>query len=109
MDSNKRIFFNTVVLYGKMLITMVFTLLSTRWILEALGTNDFGLYSLVAGIIAMLSFLNTAMAVGTQRNLSFDIGKNDADGLKTTFLCSIVIHIVLGILILFVFITLLRL
>lgn len=81
---------------------MVFTLLSTRWILEALGTNDFGLYSLVAGLIAMLSFLNTAMAVGTQRNLSFDIGKNDADGLKSTFLCSIVIHIVLGIIIIFV-------
>lgn len=82
-----------------MLITMAFTLLSTRWILEALGASDFGIYNLIAGIITMLSFLNTAMSVGTQRNLSFLLGKGEIEALKETFACSIQIHIGLGLII----------
>ena len=101
MKANSRIIFNTGVLYLKMFITMAFTLLSTRWILSALGTDDFGLFNLIAGLVAMLSFLNTAMAVGTQRNLSFQLGKNDFKALKETFLCSIVIHVLLGLIIVF--------
>ena len=97
MKANSRIVFNTGVLYVKMLVTMAFTLLSTRWILSALGTDDFGLFNLIAGLVAMLSFLNTAMAVGTQRNLSFQLGKKDFDALKETFSCSAVIHALLGL------------
>lgn len=99
MRANSRIVFNTGVLYVKMIITMAFTLLSTRWILEALGTDDFGLYNLIAGLVAMLSFLNTAMAVGTQRNLSFQLGRNSFTELKETFSSSVAIHVLLGIIV----------
>ena len=97
MNPNNRIIVNTGILYMKMLLTMAFTLLSTRWVLEALGVDDFGIYNVVAGIIAMFSFLNTAMAVGTQRNLSYQLGRHDEKDLKETLMCSIVIHVVLGV------------
>lgn len=99
MTNNSKIILNTGILYGKMLITMVFTLLSTRWVLEALGESDFGVYNLVAGIIAMFSFLNTAMSIATQRNLSYSLGKGDSEELNSTFVCSVVLHVVLGIII----------
>ena len=36
-------------------------------ILNALGAGDFGIFNIVGGAIAMLTFLNTSMAAATQR------------------------------------------
>lgn len=99
MKSSTRIILNTSILYGKMLITMLLTLLSTRWILAALGASNFGIYNLVAGLIAMFSFLNTAMSVASQRYLSYAIGTKSKENLKKTFYYSIIQHFFIGILI----------
>ena len=94
---------NTGILYGKMLITVILSLISTRWVLNALGTSDFGIYNLVAGLIAMFAFLNTAMTVASQRYLSYAIGTKDFCQLKKTFYYSILLHLVVGLFVLFVF------
>lgn len=86
-----------------MLITVVLSLISTRWVLNALGTSDFGIYNLVAGLIAMFAFLNTAMTVASQRYLSYAIGTKDFFQLRKTFYYSVVLHLVVGLFILFVF------
>jgi O-antigen/teichoic acid export membrane protein len=66
-------------------------------VLQALGTSDFGIYSLIAGVVAMLAFLTNAMVVTTQRHLSFYYGKGDSNELADIFSSSLFLHIVIGI------------
>lgn len=72
---------------------MGISLYSTRLVLNGLGTSDFGIFNLIAGVIAMLSFLNVAMTVSTQRYLSFNQGKNDAAMQRKVFVNSWILHI----------------
>lgn len=99
MEQGKTIIINTVTLYAKIIIAGVVTLLSTRIALKLLGVDDFGLYNLIAGIIAMLSFLNGALLVSTQRFLSVAMGKGASiDELTKIFNSSLFIHICLSLL-----------
>jgi len=99
MNAANRVALNTGILYGRMLITMGITLYSTRLVLNALGSTDYGIFNLLAGIILMLSFLNTAMATSTQRYLSYHQGKNDVEMQKKVFTNSLTLHIAIGLLI----------
>lgn len=99
MQAGNRIIFNTLVMYGRYLVSMVVTLFSSRWILLALGAEDFGIYSLVAGLLAMLLFLNMTMTSSTQRYLAFAAGKGDFKLWNETFYISILLHLLIGILI----------
>lgn len=99
MEQGKTIIINTVTLYAKIIIAGVVTLLSTRVALKLLGVDDFGLYNLIAGIIAMLSFLNGALLVSTQRFLSVAMGKGASiNELTKIFNSSLFIHICLSLL-----------
>lgn len=72
------------------------TLFSSRVILGALGVSDYGIYNVVGGIVAMMSFLNSAMAGATQRYLSFDIGKGDINSLQKTFSATLSVHFLIA-------------
>ncbi|GAB3769373.1 hypothetical protein GCM10028818_05340 [Spirosoma horti] len=90
---------NTGILYIRMLLTMGISLYSTRMVLITLGVVDYGIYNLVAGIIIMLSFINSAMTASTQRYLSIYQGKNDKEKLKSIFSNSLTLHICIGLII----------
>jgi O-antigen/teichoic acid export membrane protein len=85
-----------------MLFTMGVSLYTSRVVLATLGIEDFGIYNVVGGIVAMFGFLNGALASGTQRFLTFHLGKNDFVELKKTFSAALNTHIILAILILIV-------
>lgn len=72
---------------------------STRIVLSSLGSLDYGIYNLVAGIVAMLSFLNSAMSVSTQRYLSFYKGNGDIKTQSDIFINSFFLHIIIGLLV----------
>lgn len=97
MQAANRVVLNTGVLYGKMALTMVISLYSSRLVLNALGAIDFGIFNLISGIILMLSFLNVSMTVSTQRYLSFYLGAGEHHKLQTVFNTSIILHLVIGI------------
>lgn len=101
MNANNRMIVNTVVMYARLAITMVITLLSSRWVLLALGEEDFGIYNLVAGLLGLLMFLNLSMATASQRYLSYALGKKDNDLLSDTFFISIILHFIIGVVIFF--------
>ena len=75
MDATQKVVFNTVILYLKILVTMAVSLVSVPLVLKTLGTSDYGLYNLVAGIITMLAFLNNSMLVSSQRYMSVAIDR----------------------------------
>ena len=97
MSAAKLVVNNTLFLYGKSALTMLITFYSVRLILDALGAEDYGLFTLVAGIITMLSFLNIAMAAATQRYLSVFLGAKNLDKLKDIFRSSVILHLVIGV------------
>ncbi|MCF8222346.1 MAG: hypothetical protein K9J25_04305 [Bacteroidales bacterium] len=97
MKASHRVAMNTGFLYGKMIITLVIALFSTRLILGALGEVDYGIFNLIGGVIAMLSFLNVAMTISTQRYMSFYLGAEDASKLRSVFTSSISLHLLIGL------------
>ena len=74
----KRLAKNTVILYVKLVMTAFVSLYSTRLILSALGASNFGIVNVVGSAIAMLTFLNNAMATATQRFISHALGEGNA-------------------------------
>ena len=78
---------------------MGISLVTVPLVLHALGQSDFGLYNLIAGIIAMLAFMNGAMTVSTQRYLSVTIGEGDKDKLLQVFNLSLLLHVAIGVLV----------
>jgi O-antigen/teichoic acid export membrane protein len=98
-SSSNKVALNTGIIYCRMILTIGVSLYSTRIILNALGSTDYGIFNLIAGVIAMLAFLNAAMASSTQRFLSYYQGKNQLDMLKKVFTNSLVVHLAIGLLI----------
>lgn len=101
MHSAKRVVVNTFISYGRMFLTMSASLFSTRILLNSLGSIDYGIFNLVAGIIAMLSFLNVAMATSTQRYLSYNQGSNDLIKQRNIFSNSFLLHLIIGLVVCF--------
>lgn len=99
-ENNKRIAKNTITLYFRMLLTMAVTLYTSRIVLNMLGVEDFGIYNVVGGFVAMFGFLNGAMASATQRFLAFEIGRNDKIQLRNVFSMSVTIHFLIAFIIL---------
>lgn len=99
MQKANRVVVNTGFLYGKMLITMFISLYSTRLILNAIGIVDYGIFNLIGGVIGMLSFLNGAMTIATQRYMSFSIGAGEDQKLKSIFSSSVLLHLLIGLII----------
>lgn len=96
MESASRIVFNTVIVYLRLLFSLLVGLFTTRLILNALGETDYGIYSLVAGVIAMLSFLNSSMALASMRFMSHSLGSGDMQLVKRTFNTILFIHFFIG-------------
>lgn len=99
MEASKRIFINTIAQYTKAIINTCLSLYTVRLVLAALGQSDYGIFSLVAGIVAMLGFVINAMVITTQRFLSFNQGKNDVERLRKYFSNSFLLHLFIGIII----------
>lgn len=96
-SNNKRIAKNTLLLYGRMLLTMAVSLYTSRVVLNTLGVVDYGIYNVVGGVVAMFTFLNTAMVTSTQRYLTFELGRGDYERLRLVFTTSIRIHIIIAL------------
>ncbi|MCI6526012.1 MAG: MATE family efflux transporter, partial [Bacteroidales bacterium] len=97
MSVAERIIKNTGWLYAKMGITMFVSLWVTRLVLNSLGQSDFGIFNLVGGAIAMLGFLNVALASATQRYMSYSQGEGNSEGVKTVFNVSLMMHIAISL------------
>ncbi|MCD8237550.1 MAG: lipopolysaccharide biosynthesis protein [Prevotellaceae bacterium] len=91
-DNNKRIAKNTLLLYFRMLFMMVVSLYTSRVVLDKLGVSDFGIYNVVGGIVTMLGFLNGSMSNAVQRFLSFELGRDNKEGVSRIFNVSLQAH-----------------
>ena len=97
MEPVKRIMVNTVAQYIKALVNICLSLYSTRLVLSALSMNDYGIYSVVAGLVAMLGFMTNALVITTQRYISYCLGSGDTAYVRKLFVNSLFLHEVIGL------------
>lgn len=95
--NNKRILKNTLILYVRMLFIMLVSLYMSRIVLQVLGVNDFGIYNVVGGVVAMMGVLKGAMATSTTRFITFELGRDDNEQLRKTYCISIMIYAVISL------------
>lgn len=98
-SNNKRIAKNTLMLYIRMGLSTVVSLYTSRVVLQTLGVEDYGIYGVVGGVVAMFSFLNSTMAGATSRFLTFEMGKGNKERLRDTFSSALIIHIGIALLV----------
>ena len=95
-ENTKRIAKNTLMLYVRMLFGMLVSLYTSRVVLQALGVEDYGIYNVVGGFVAMFSMISSSLSSSVSRFLTFELGKGDTDGLKRVFSTSLSIQLVLA-------------
>lgn len=98
-SKNKRIAKNTMFLYFRSILMLGIGLYTSRLTLEALGVEDFGIYNVVGGVVAMFSILSGAMRTTSQRFITFALGEGNTDRLKTIFRTSVSLHILLALIV----------
>ena len=102
VNNSTRIAKNTVFLYLRSLFVLAISLYTSRIILKVLGASDFGLYSVVGGIVAMLSFLSTSMQASYQRYFAYAMGEGNQKKVLDLFHCSLTVQTLLAVFILIV-------
>lgn len=99
---NSRIARNTMMLYSRMIITMIVGMFTSRVLLQALGVIDYGLYNVVGGFVAMFTMISGSLTSAINRFIAFELGRGDVDMLKKVFSTSIVVQMGLGLIVLFI-------
>jgi len=98
-SSTARIAKNTLALYARQILTILVSLFTVRVMLENLGIENYGIYNVVAGIVALFTFLNGAMTQSTQRFLNFALGQNDTKLARNVYSVSFIIFFMIALLV----------
>ena len=100
-ENNKRIAKNTLLLYVRMLFMMAVSLYTSRVVLDALGVEDFGIYNVVGGVVAMFTVLSGSLSAAISRFITYELGKENQENLNKIFSSAVTIQLGLaGIIIL---------
>ena len=94
---SKRIAKNPLLLYLRMFLVVGVGLYTSRIVLQILGVDDYGIYSVVGSIVAMMGFLNSAMSSSTARYITFELGTGDQERLQKTFSSAVIVHFILAL------------
>lgn len=99
-SDNSRIAKNTLFLYGRMVITMLIGMWTSRLVLNALGFTDQGLYNVVGGFVGFLSLVTASIGNSIGRYITFELGRDNKEGIKKAIQNAIAIQLVLCIIVL---------
>ena len=97
--NNKRIAKNTLFLYFRTFFIMLITLYTSRVVLNMLGVEDYGIYNVVGGVVAMFSVISSSLSSAISRFITFELGRGDLGRLKRIFSTSINIQVGISLLI----------
>ena len=95
--NNKRIAKNTIYLYIRMLVSLLIGLYTSRVFLEALGVEDYGIYNIVGGFVALFAILTNTIRSAAQRFITYALGQGDSIKLRQTFSTFITLYIIVAI------------
>ncbi len=101
-SNNTRIAKNTMVLYLRMFFMMGISLFTSRIVLQALGVDDYGIYNVVGGVVAMFSIISNSLSSSVSRFITFELGRKNYDRLKTVFCTAVNVQILMALVVLII-------
>ena len=99
MSKSKQALKNSLYMYLRTGLQTIITLFSVRILLSNLGVVDFGLYNTIGSIVVLCAFVTSALSSSTQRFISFELGRNDEEGLSNVYYESVKLHKYLSLII----------
>lgn len=82
-----------------MILILLISLYTSRVVLNTLGVEDFGVYEVVGGVVAMFSILSSSLSTAISRFITFSLGKNDKEESTKIYSTAIIIQFLLAIII----------
>lgn len=98
-SDSRRVAKNTIMLYLRMIILMIIGLFTSRVILQALGVENYGINSVIAGFLSMFGIITSSMSAAISRFITVELGRGKFESLKQVFSTSISVQLFIGILI----------
>lgn len=98
-SKSRRIAKNTLMLYIRMAFLLLVGFYTSRVVLDSLGENDYGIYSVVGGVVAMFTIISGALNSAVSRFITFEMGKGDEAQLNKVFSTSVTIQMILSLLV----------
>ena len=95
-SNNKRIAKNTVLLYIRTFVVMLITLYTSRVVLQVLGVEDYGVYQVVGGMVAMFAVISQSLSSAISRFITYEIGSGNKERLNFVFSTSRVVQIAIA-------------
>lgn len=83
--SSKKILQNTGYLYIQQLLVLLVSLYTVRIVLKNLGVEDYGIFNVVGGVVAMFGFLQGMFVNAVQRFFAYELGKKNYTRLNQYF------------------------
>lgn len=96
-SDNKRIAKNTLFLYIRLGFSLIVSLYTSRVILNALGVEDFGIYNVVGGVIALFAIVTSTLNTATSRYLTVELGKDNIPGMRAIYSNCNSLYLILGL------------
>jgi len=98
-EKSNRIAKNTVFLYLRSVLTLIIGLYTSRVVLSTLGVEDYGVYIVVGGVVAMFSSFSGALSSAISRFLTYELGRGSSNSLNKVFSTSVLIQLLLAVVI----------
>ena len=95
-SSNKRIAKNTVLLYIRTFFVMIISLYTSRVVLDVLGVEDYGVYQVVGGMVAMFAVISNSLSSAISRFITYEIGSGNKERLSAIFSTSQVVQLIIS-------------
>ena len=80
-----------------MILIMIISLFTSRVNLQSLGVEDFGIYNVVGGVVAMFSVISGTLATAISRFITFELGRNNDKKINIVFSTSVTIQLFLAV------------
>lgn len=97
MTESRRIVTNTLASYLKIVVFALTGLFAVPVALRTLGPADYGIFSVIGGCLAFLTFVNISLQNGAQRHIAYSLGQGDTEEAGKWFTTVLIVHLVLGI------------
>ena len=98
-ENTKRIAKNTLMLYFRMFFLMFLGLFTSRIVLEALGENDYGIYNVVGGVVALFAVISGSLTTAVTRFITFEIGKGVSSDISKVYSAAVIVQLLLSLLV----------
>lgn len=80
---------------------MLVSLYTSRVILDALGIDDYGIYNVVGGFVAMFALISSSLTSACTRFINYEMGKSDIERQQKVFSTIVIIQWSLAIIVFF--------